>query len=507
MYRVLYFVSSPAMGAVAATESALEAARDRLASRPSSSSPSLSPSPDHPSPEPIQLQFETSVPRLLAKLRGHAFDALVIDSRGELRSHDEGAAMGLLRTLFHDDEVGGPIAREQTWVVVGPDDRGVAIGFEAGRSRVAGTLAAKDDAPGWEEIWKRIEETTARKRAGKVALCLAGGGIEGLLYELGALRALSYFLPDMSIGDVDILCGISAGAILSGFLANGLTPYEIARGMQLGEGKLDKIHKHELFDPNFTALAGRSMRIAWDAIRGKHSILSAAFRIAPSGVFSGDNLLRYLERQLGKPGMTDRFDRLRQELLIGATDLDTGEHVVFGSPEHMNVPISAAARASSALTPFYSPMRIDGRDYVDGGFTRTTNMRAAVQAGATLVILIDPLVPLYSEQPGYVASKGAVFTAMQGLKTLIHARFDKAARTLREMYPHVSFHLFQPDGQLMKAMSGSPMKYFYRASIEELAFRDTLREIRMRRFDALTRDFRRHGIRFVDPDAQLAKVA
>lgn len=492
MHRVLYFVSSPATDAVATTGAALE-----------SVARSVSPA----TARSVQVQYETSVPRLLAKLRSHAASGLIIDARGDLRSVEECAALQLLRALFDDDEIGGPIGREQTWVVVSPDERGVRVGFEAGRCRVAGSIAVRSDEDGFREIWQRIEQLVIRKQSGKVALCLAGGGIEGLLYELGALRALSYFLPDMSIGDVDILCGVSAGAILGSFLANGLTPYEIARGLQLGEGKLDRIHKHELFDPNLRMLAGRSLRVAWDALRGKHSLLSAAFRIPPAGLFAGDSLLQYLERQLNKPGMTDDFSRLKSQLLIGATDLDTAEHVVFGGPGRKDVPISHAVRASAALTPFYAPMKIDGRDYVDGGFTRTTNMRAAVQAGATLVILIDPLVPLYSEQPGYVSGKGAVFTAMQGLKTLIHARFDKAARTLREMYPHVSFHLFQPDGQLMKAMSGSPMKYFYRASIEELAFRDTLREIRMRRFDALARDFRRHGIRFVDPDAQLARVA
>jgi hypothetical protein len=54
----------------------------------------------------------------------------------------------------------------------------------------------------------------------------------------------------------------------------------------------------------------------------------------------------------------------------------------------------------------------------------------------------------------------------------------------------------------MKAMSGSPIKYFYRPGIEELSFRETLRDIRGRRFEALARDFGRHGIRFVDPDAR-----
>ena len=151
-------------------------------------------------------------------------------------------------------------------------------------------------------------------------------------------------------------------------------------------------------------------------------------------------------------------------------------------------PSRLAVRASAGLTPFYAPQEINGRYYVDGGFTRTTNMRVAVQAGATMVILIDPLIPVYSEQAGFVRDKGAIFGAAQGLKALINSRFDKAVATLREMYPQVTFHLFQPDGATMKAMSGSPMKYFYRPGIEELSFRETLRDIRGRRFEAIARD-------------------
>jgi hypothetical protein len=118
-----------------------------------------------------------------------------------------------------------------------------------------------------------------------------------------------------------------------------------------------------------------------------------------------------------------------------------------------------------------------------------------------MVLLFDPLIPVFSERAGFVKSKGALFSAAQGLKALINSRFDKAVNTLREMYPHVSFHLFQPDGSTMKVMSGSPMKYFYRPGIEELSFRETVRDIRGRRFETLVRDFRRHGIRFGDPDA------
>jgi predicted acylesterase/phospholipase RssA len=486
MDHALYFVCSPAPGAGRDADAALDAAARRA-------SPTRARS--------VRWQVETSFPRTLAKLRAHGADALVIDARGETGPIEESTALGLLHALFAPHGPSSAIGREQTWLVVDPDARGAALAFEAGKARVAGTLAAPEGDESWREIWERIEHTVSRQGAGKIALCLAGGGIEGLFYELGAMRAFSYFLPEWHLSDADILCGISAGAILSAFLANGLDPRDIARGLKGEPGPIDPIGRWDIFDPNFRELGERAARLGWSALQGKVPPLSALFRMPPSGLFAGERLRAWLARQLEKPGMTDRFDRLGRTLYIGATDQDTGEHVVFGAPGATDLKISDAARASSALTPFYAPHRINGRYYVDGGFTRTTNMRVAVQAGATLVILVDPLVPVYSEQAGYVASRGAIFGAMQGLKSLIQARFDKAVSTLREMYPHVTFHLFQPSVGTMRVMSGSPMKYFYRTEIEELAFRETLREIRTHRFQSLVRDFGRHGVRFADPDA------
>jgi predicted acylesterase/phospholipase RssA len=486
MNHAFYFVSAPAPHTVRAVDTALEALTRRAL------------------PQRLGLRFhvESSLPRLLAKLRSRAADALVIDARGEVGPVDQSPALRLLGELFGSDNISGPIGREQIWLVVDPSERGTAIAFEAGRRRILGAIAAADTDNVLAQVVEQVGETLARLTRGKIALCLAGGGIEGLFYELGALRALSYFLPDISLCDLDIHCGISAGAILASFLASGLGPREIARGMERGEGKLDRIYKSDIFDLNVKELVRRCGTTVWEVLKARHTPSSAAARLIPSGVFAGERLRAYLARQFAKPGMTDSFAELRRPLFIGATDQDTTEHVVFGSPGMMDVPISTAVRASAGLVPFYAPQKIKGRYYVDGGFTRTTNMRVAVQAGATMVVLIDPLIPVYSEQAGFVQDKGALFSAAQGLKALINSRFDKAASTLREMYPQVSFHLFQPDGATMKAMSGSPIKYFYRPGIEELSFRETVRDIRGRRFEAISRDFARHGIRFVDPDAR-----
>jgi predicted acylesterase/phospholipase RssA len=497
MDHVLYFVANP-------TRSALDAARDGLerTSRRMSSQRR----------QRVHFGFEQSAARALAKLRSGSADALVIDTRGETGGVEESSSLALLRGLFGEHDLPRVLSREKAWLVVSGDARGAELAFEAGRLHVRGVVAT-DSGPGsWEPIWERIAETTASGRGGKIALCLAGGGTEGLFYELGVLRALEQFLPDYRLQDVDIVCGISAGSILGAFLANGLGPRDIEAGLR-GQDKprwgrrkksapsrLEPISRLELFDPNVRDFGRRFARLSWDVVRGRRSPLSALFRLPPAGIFAGERLEQWIERQLTRPGMIDRFEDLPRQLFIGATDQDSSEHVVFGSKNAPNVPIHKAVRASVALAPFYAPTKIDGRYYIDGGFTRTTNMRVAVQEGATLVILVDPLVPVATKQPGHVAERGAIYVAMQGLKSLINGRFDKAVPTLRAMYPHVAFHLFQPGPDTRRVMAGSPMKYFYREELVDMAFRETSREIRASRFGQLARDFERHGVRFVDAE-------
>ena len=93
-----------------------------------------------------------------------------------------------------------------------------------------------------------------------------------------------------------------------------------------------------------------------------------------------------------------------------------------------------------------------------------------------------------------------LYGAAQGLKSLINARFAKAMRTLRAMFPEVAFHLFQPSGTLLRMLSGSPMKFWYREEVEQLAFEETMRDIRTYRALSMARDFARHDVRFEDPD-------
>lgn len=141
---------------------------------------------------------------------------------------------------------------------------------------------------------------------------------------------------------------------------------------------------------------------------------------------------------------------------------------------------------------------IEGMLLVDGAFSRTTNMRVAVERGATLVLVLDPLVPVRIPRSGYVQERGGLYAASQGIKSLIHGRFDKAVNALRETFPGVSFHLFQPEGEAMRMLGGSPMKLFFREEVDEVAFESAVATIR-RRLPELARDLGRHGIALADP--------
>ncbi len=445
----------------------------------------------------------------LNAIRDRAIDLLVIDTRSEpfRTAPDHNPTVGLdfsespagmvLRALFPSGALHSRIQRNRILGIVGPGRAGASAAYRMGVYQLGGVLAA----PSVEELIEALSGISVKKKSARIALCLAGGGIEGVLYELGVLRALEWFLGDSSVVNFDLFCGISAGAILGAFLSNGVGPDEIARGFAGGSTRVDRIKRSEIFDVNVKELGSRLSTAMRQVVRPTESEQSVPWSVLPSGLFAGDGLRSYLRRQLERPGMNNRFEDLRRPLFVGATDQDTSQAVVFGEPGFTDIPVHRAVRASAALTPFYAPEEINGRYYTDGAFSRTTNMRVAVRQGATLVILVDPLVPVFSPTAGYVHGRGGVFGTMQGLKALVNGRFDKAVRAIREMYPEVSFYLFRPYGEEMRIMSGSPMKYFYRRQVEDVAFWNTVRKIRASMTD-LTRDFARHGITFRDPEGE-----
>ena len=125
----------------------------------------------------------------------------------------------------------------------------------------------------------------------------------------------------------------------------------------------------------------------------------------PSGIYNGSGIEGYLHNVLTEPGRTDNFGELDCELYLTATDLDTCERVVFGVQGvggSEDVPISTAVRASGALPMVYAPVKVHDRELIDGGIVSTTNLDLAIQAGAKLVVVINPIVPFVNDFTGRV---------------------------------------------------------------------------------------------------------
>jgi NTE family protein len=73
---------------------------------------------------------------------------------------------------------------------------------------------------------------------------------------------------------------------------------------------------------------------------------------------------------------------------ILATDLDTGHPVLFRRGD-----TGQAVRASSAVPAVFQPVRINDREYVDGGLVAPVPVRFARQMGAEFVIAVDISTP------------------------------------------------------------------------------------------------------------------
>ena len=117
----------------------------------------------------------------------------------------------------------------------------------------------------------------------------------------------------------------------------------------------------------------------------------------PSGLCDNRGIERWLRTGFERMSIPNDFAGLRQrrgrELYITACNLDTAEREVFGVGERLDLTISEAVQASTALPLLYRPARIRGVEYVDGGVYRTANIDVAIEKGADLVVCYTRFAP------------------------------------------------------------------------------------------------------------------
>lgn len=194
----------------------------------------------------------------------------------------------------------------------------------------------------------------------RVVLVLSGGGVKAAAH-IGAWRALTEagLVPSRIVAT-------SMGAVVGAALACGRSP-DVLRE------QISSIKRSDVASLNPMALfAGFRAR--------------SVLRAAP--------LRRTIERIVS----ARRFGDLEHPLTVTATDLDSGEQVLFGA-DGEEAPLVDVLYASAALPVYYPPTVIKGRRLGDGGIRTVLPLEVAAESSCDLVMAID-VGPGFEERGG-----------------------------------------------------------------------------------------------------------
>ncbi len=351
-----------------------------------------------------------------------------------------------------------------------------------------------------------------RASGGKVGLALAGGGPLGGIYEIGALSALSEAIDGIDFNHLDIYVGVSAGSFVAAGLANGLRPLEMVRMFIESETADEPFEPALLLKPaleEYADRAGMVPALILNAVRryledpagrGFWDAFQRLSRALPTGLFSGAEIEKFLQRLFSAHGRTNDFRRLERRLYLVATDLDSGRAVAFGGPGHDGVPISTAIRASSALPGLFSPVEIDGRHYVDGALQKTLHASVALREGAGLVFCINPLVPYDDTKLSRtgalppLVSGGLPVVLGQTFRAMIHSRLTTGLRKYDSEFAGADVVLVEPQPGDAYVFFSSIFSYANRRKLCEHAYQRTRAHLLERR-EELAPMLARHGAR------------
>jgi NTE family protein len=336
--------------------------------------------------------------------------------------------------------------------------------------------------------------------------------VTGAVYEVGCLRALDEILG-RSVLDLDLYVGISGGAVVASLVAAGVSPREMydevtsrkPRALGVGGGPLYRLGGLE-----FLRRSARAPRVLVQALataltgegRGLSDLVGAVFEMLPPGLMDTSGIQEFLHALFVSRLRSDSFRDLPRRLFVVAVDLDNGEAVAFGDDGWTDVPVSRAVQASTALPGLYRPVRIAGRDYVDGGVRKTAHISLAIEHGADLVVCVNPIVPFLNDTVagplrGHLSNRGVTWVLDQTMRIMLKARMELGVERYRREYPDVDIVLIEPTRDDVRMFAYNIMRYGARRVVAEHGYRTTLALFRGNA-SRYRRLFRRHGIRMAD---------
>jgi NTE family protein len=198
---------------------------------------------------------------------------------------------------------------------------------------MAPNIPIQPDAPGSAVVVSKIPP--------RIGLALGGGAARGFAH-IGVIQVLE----EAGIRPA-LVAGTSAGSLVAAIYASGKTGPQLQRVADTME---------------------------------EATIADWTMPIFSRGMLRGEALARYVNTQVS----SRLIENMPLQLGIVATDLNSGQSMLFQRGD-----TGTAVRASSSVPAVFQPVKISGREYVDGGLVSPVPVRAARSMGAELVIAVD----------------------------------------------------------------------------------------------------------------------
>jgi NTE family protein len=292
----------------------------------------------------------------------------------------------------------------------------------------------------------------------RTAVVLGAGGFTGQAFHVGALCALQES-TGFDAREADVLVGTSAGSLVAAGLAGGLSAEDLqaellgeplsAEGQRLRTAAHAQVQAGSV-TPDVPTLGLRPLapRALLHAARHPHRIRPAALvsSLLPPGRVDTAPLARSVRYLHG-------VDWPARDLRICAVRARDTRRVVFGTPGAPETDVGTAVAASCAIPAYFSPVRLEGQTYVDGGVHSPTNADVVLHDGLDLVLVLSPMS----------VARGAGLRADVGVRLAMRRLLSAEVRRLRRAGSQVV--VIQPCAEDLAVMGYNPM---HGARIEEV---------------------------------------
>jgi NTE family protein len=294
--------------------------------------------------------------------------------------------------------------------------------------------------------------------------------VVGQAYQAGVLAGIERE-AGWDPREADLIVGTSAGSVTGAVLCVGVPATDLAAmavGRPLsrqGAALLERIHPESdalpvpsvtsllrLWRPPSPALLNRVARRPW-AFRPH----VAAMTLLPRGNVDITDRARGLHELVG--------DAWPERLWICAARRSDGARVVFGREGSPEATLASAVLASCAIPGYFTPVKIDGKEYFDGGVHSVTNADVLRSEDLDVVIVISSMS----------ASHGHASGADGLLRWSVHRRMEREIARLEAT--GTSVIRLEPGSVSRRAMGLRAMAEDRSPRVVEAAYEETLRRV------------------------------